>query len=446
MDRWRRIAWGALGVLGVATVVSVAVTMPWRPLGRAVPHPVAPDAARDFTPEEIHRAEALSHALNGPAYGALAAGLVVAAALGFTPLGARLFGRLTARIPFRTARVAAAGLVMALVTALVALPFAAWSYRVRVRHGLTTQGWPAWLGDQATAFGVVAVTTVLVLVLGCALIRALPRTWFAPAAAAAFALVVGVSFVYPSVIEPLYNSFTPMRAGPLRTQLMNLARHDGVPVRDVLVADASRRTTTVNAYVSGFGATRRIVVYDTLLRTTPPAQIRLIVAHELGHAKHDDVLHGTLVGALGAAAGVCLLYLFVTAEPVRRRTGVTRPSRPGPAPGRHGSAGLADARGVALLVATVTVGTLLSTPAQNLVSRRIEARADVHSLNLTRDPVTFTRMQHALALRNLSDPEPNAFDYLMYGSHPTPPQRIALARDWARTHHHPVPPNLAPHR
>ena len=442
MDRWRRIAWASLAVLGAATVVAVAVTTPWHPLGHAVPQPVAPDAARDFTPAEIHRAQTLSHALNGPSYGALAAGLIVVIALGFTPLGARLFGRLTARVPFRSLRVALAGLAMALITALVALPFAAWSHGVQQRYDLTTQGWSAWFGDQATAFGVAAVTTMVVLVLGCALMRALPRSWFAPAAAAAFVLVLGVSFGYPTVIEPLYNSFTPMRAGPLRTQLLNLARRDGVPVRDVLVADASRRTTTVNAYVSGFGATRRIVVYDTLLRTTPPAQIRLIVAHELGHAKHHDVLHGTLVGALGAAAGVCLLYLFVTAGAVRRRTGVP----PAPEPGRRGRDGPADARGVALLGAAVTVGAWLSTPAQNLVSRHIEARADAHSLDLTRDPVTFTRMQRSLALRNVSDPDPGTFDYVMYGTHPTPPQRIAMARDWARLHHSPIPPNLAPPR
>jgi STE24 endopeptidase len=222
-----------------------------------------------------------------------------------------------------------------------------------------------------------------------------------------------------------------MKAGALRTQLLDLARRDGVPVRDVLVADASKRTTTVNAYVSGFGSTRRIVVYDTLLDSTPPAQIRLIVAHELGHAKRGDVLYGTLIGALGAAAGVCLLYLVVTAPAVRRRAGI-------------GDAPLADARGAALLVAAVTVGSLLSSPAQNLVSRQIEARADAHALNLTADPATFARMQRDLSVRNLSDPTPDAFDYVMYATHPTGPQRIAMSRDWARLHNRPQPPNLAP--
>ena len=119
-----------------------------------------------------------------------------------------------------------------------------------------------------------------------------------------------------------WHSFTPMADGPLRTSLMRLAERDGVPVRDVLVADASRRTTALNAYVSGLGPTRRIVVYDTLLREAPPEQVEAVVAHELGHAKRNDVLTGTLIGALGAAAGVCALYLIGSWGGLLRRAGV----------------------------------------------------------------------------------------------------------------------------
>lgn len=428
MNRWRRAAWVALAVLGAGAIVTVAVTTPWHPLGHAVAHPVAADPARDFTPAQIARAEGLSHALNGPSYGSLAIGLIVVAALGFTPLGARLFRRLTARVPTWPLRVALTGLAVTLLTAMITLPFAAWSHTVLERYGLTAQSWPGWLHDQAIGFGITAIATIVVLLLAGWLIRALPNAWFAPAAIAAFLLVVLVSYGYPMIIEPLYNAFSPMRPGALRTQLLDLARRDGVPVREVLVADASKRTATVNAYVSGFGSTRRIVVYDTLLRTTPPEQVRMIVAHELGHAKRGDVLYGTLVGALGTAAGVCLLYLVVTAPRVQRRTGVTH---------------LADAGGVPLLIAAVTAGTFLAAPAQTLVSRQIEARADAHALDLTHDPLTFAKMQRDLSVRNLSDPSPDAFDYVMYATHPTGPQRIAMARDWSRLRHRPEPPDLA---
>ena len=106
------------------------------------------------------------------------------------------------------------------------------------------------------------------------------------------------SFIFPVLVEPVFNRFTPMPAGDLRDSLLALAKKDGVPVRDVLVADASRRTTALNAYVSGLGPTRRIVVYDTLLNQAPPEQVRAVVAHELGHARNGDVVTGTVIGTV----------------------------------------------------------------------------------------------------------------------------------------------------
>lgn len=90
----------------------------------------------------------------------------------------------------------------------------------------------------------------------------------------------------------------------------------------------------------------------------------------------------------------------------------------------------------------MTAGTTLAAPVQNLVSRRIEARADAHALNLTRDPATFVSMQHALSVRNISDLDPDAAEYLLWLTHPSGPDRIAMARDWARLHRVQVPPPL----
>jgi STE24 endopeptidase len=207
------------------------------------------------------------------------------------------------------------------------------------------------------------------------------------------------------LVEPRFNEFTSMAPGPQRDEFMRLAREDGVPVKDVLVADASKRTTALNAYVSGLGSTRRLVVYDTLLKNTPPAQVELVVAHELGHAAEDDVLHGTLIGALGAALAVVLLKLLLGAR-------------------------MADPRRTALLLALIATGTLLASPIQNLVSRKIEARADYHSLQLTRDPENFIAMQHQLSVTNISGLKPSRWRYWMFASHPTPPERIAMGRAW----------------
>ena len=130
-----------------------------------------------------------------------------------------------------------------------------------------------------------------------------------------------------------------------------------------------------------------------------------------------DVLTGTLTGALGAAAGVAALGWLVSIGPLRRRSGAESPG---------------DPRIVALVLFLLAVGTLVSTPVQNLVSRQIEARADVHALDLTRDPDAFMAMQRELAVANLAEPDPPAALQWFFGSHPTTAQRIGLARDWER--------------
>jgi STE24 endopeptidase len=229
--------------------------------------------------------------------------------------------------------------------------------------------------------------------------------------------VVLLTFILPVLVEPVFNKFTPLEPGPLRTELLALAERDGVPVKDVLVADASRRTRAVNAYVSGLGPTRRIVVYDTLLREADQDEVVSVVAHELGHAKDRDVATGTLIAALGAAAAVCGLYLLGAWSGLLRRAGVES---------------LADPRGIALIVAVVTAVGLVATPLQNLVSRRIEARADAHALVLTGDPDTFEAMERRLALVNLADVDPNRLEHVLFASHPSTVERIAAARAYRR--------------
>lgn len=421
----RRTAAVAAAVLGALLVTVIAATTPWHPLPGGSG---APDPALDFTSAQIGRVHAFNSALNPPAYAGLATGLAVVLVLGLTPIGARLLRPVTRPLRRWPLQVIGAAVVLSALVRLIGLPFDAWSETVLRRYGLSTATWGGWIRDQVMSFGVTLVIWIIVLLGLHLLVRRFPRRWWAGAAAGGFVLVAAVSFGYPVVVEPLFNSFHSMPAGRLRSDLLEMARSDGVRVGDVLVADASKRTTELNAYVSGFGATRRIVVYDNLLASESPRQVELIVAHELGHAKRGDVLHGTLVGALGAAAGVCLLYLGVTSPRLLRRAGAES---------------AADPRSIALLLAGVTVLLQLAAPVQNLVSRRIEARADVHSLDLTRDPETFANMQRSLGVRNLGELSPNAIEYALWNTHPTGPERIARGRDWARLHHVPVPPPLA---
>jgi STE24 endopeptidase len=280
---------------------------------------------------------------------------------------------------------------------------------------LSTRSWGLWLRDVAVSTAISAAVTALALMSFLWLVRRAPRTWWAWAGATAAGFVIVGSFLYPVLIEPAFNRFDPMPAGRLRTDLFALAEENGTPVQDVLVSDASRRTTALNAYVSGFGSTRRIVVYDTVLDRLPDDEIQSIVAHELGHVAADDVLTGTLIGALGAAASVAGLGWLLAWSPLLRRAGAESP---------------ADPRVVPLVLFLLAVGSLAATPVQNLVSRHVEARADVHALDLTTAPDAFIAMQRRLAETNLADPDPPAAWHWFFGSHPTTAQRVALARDW----------------
>lgn len=363
----------------------------------------------DFGAEYTARARELRRQALPAALGGRAAGLALLLALGLTPAGARLvaaFGGTWA------GRVAGGALTLVLLPQLLALPFAARSRVVRARFGLVTQGWGGWAADVLRGLAV-----SLPLAAG-ALFAVFPlagatRWWWAWAALGAAGATVLLSWAAPLLFEPLFNRFTPMEAGPLRDALLALAARDGVAVREVLVADASRRTTALNAYVSGFGRTRRVVVYDTLLGTAEPREVELVVAHELGHVVHGDVARGTALGAAGAALGVCVLALVTSWSPLLGAAGVPD---------------VADPRSAWLLAAVASLGGALAGPAGCALSRRVERRADRHALALTADPAGFVAMQRRLTVANVAEPAPPRALHLLWGTHPTPAERIALAR------------------
>ncbi|SCL37680.1 STE24 endopeptidase [Micromonospora rhizosphaerae] len=410
--------WAVLTLAGlvVTLVVASALLIPWhRP-----PAPRADQLAalRDLPVDQVARGRAFHAALRPAGYTALVVGLLVALALGLTPLGSRLVELVGRPLGGHwAAQAVLGGLAVMLVADLLTLPFAAWRHTVLTRYGLSTQGWGGWAVDLLKSYAVSAVIGALALLGFYTVVRLAPRWWWAFGAAGAAGLVVLLSFVLPVLVEPVFNRFTPMEQGPLRTELISLAARDGVPVRDVLVADASRRTRAVNAYVSGLGPTRRVVVYDTLLHEATPAEVTSVVAHELGHAKDRDVWVGTLTGALGAAAAVIALYLIGSWTPLLRLAGVDS---------------VAEPRAFPLLIALITVVGLAATPVQALVSRRVEARADAHALALTGDPETFEAMQRRLAGVNLADPDPPRWERLWSASHPSTVERMAAARAYVR--------------
>lgn len=404
----RGAAWATAGGGLLVFTVLAAVLVPWDWVPGGTLTPAAPHEL--FTAEQIARAEEYSSARRWLGWSSYLVSLAVSLILGLTPLGARLVRRLVGTRRWWQAVPGAAFAVLA-IGRLVTLPFEVPLQGLSLEYGLSNQGWGSWAVDYAKSFGVGWVLTSLVLVGLVGVARRSPRYWFAWAGLLVAVLAFAGSFLYPVLVEPVFNRFRSLPDGPLRSSVFALAKEEGVEVDDVLVADASRRTTTLNAYVSGIGSTRRVVIYDNLLYGVKPEQAKVIVAHELAHAKHNDVAVGTLLAAVGGVVGVSLAALVLDSARVRRRTGVDGPG---------------DATAVPLMLALFAVAGLAVAPVQNAISRAVEVRADRDSIAVTGEGPVFSRMQRELSVHSLSDPTPPRLLQLWFGSHPTSLERAGL--------------------
>ena len=381
------------------------------------------DLDRDFTPEEQRRERAFRRRVRPWGLGGVALGVLAPTVLLLT--GA--VGSVAAAVqPWWLAVVAVVTLVEGTVR-LLTIPGAVQVRRESLRVGLAAGSWARWWRDLGVAWLLGWALTSAAMLGWVLAARLLPGSWWWVVAGVAALLVVLLSFVVPVVVEPLFAKFAPMPPGPLRDRLLALAGTAGVPVRDVLVADASRRTTALNAYVSGLGPTRRIVVHDTLIDRGAD-EAAAVVAHELGHVVAHDVRTGTLLGAAGAAVGVLVAAALLAWSPLLEATGVRGADDPA-------VAGL-------LLVLGAWAG-LLGAPLTNGLSRRIERRADAFCLDLGRDPYAVARMHRALAVTNIAPLKPVRLLHVWFGTHPTSPERIAAARAWAVRHGLPDVPPLA---
>ncbi len=386
-------------------LAELGVVLFWPREGVVEPAPVQAEAF--FSPAQLARAQdfrgpqlALFLAATGVQLGVLAW------------LAARPPRRLTALARGRRPllRVAAGAAALSVLVLAVTLPISAVSRQRGIDVGLVTRSWPGWAWDVALSAVIDAAVLAATAVALVALIRRLPRWWWAPASLVVVAGSAALLYVGPVVLDPLFNRFTPLQ-GQARADVLDLARRSGVEVGEVLVMDASRRTTAANAYVAGLGRTKRVVVYDTLLEF-PRAEQRLVLAHELAHQHYRDVPRGLLYVLLVAPAG-----LFAVAV-------LTRALDPRGVP--------ADARTLPALALAVSVVLLGMTAVSNQLSRRVEARADTYALQLTGEAREFAAFQRRIALRNVSTPDPPGWSHWAFGTHPTTLERLGAAVAWER--------------
>jgi STE24 endopeptidase len=405
--------------LAAAVGVAQAAVLILRPR-RGVIDPDPVSARSYFSEAELERARAFRRPQLALALGAMAveSGLLALLAArppaalrspGAGPASAGAGPALAGASPALAGAVTGGGLSVALTAAT--LPLGAVAHRRAVAVGLSTQGRGSWLRDRALA-GAIGTATAAVGGAGLlALARRFPRHWWAPGSAAAVGVGAAVLFAGPVVLDPLFNRFTALEPGETRDDVLALARDAGVEVGEVYEVDASRRTTGANAYVTGLGATKRVVLFDTLLRDFSREELALVVAHELSHVRHRDVPRGLLYLALVAPAAL------LAAQRLAERL----------APGRDGSPAMIPA--AALALGAVSFAT---TAIANQLSRRIEARADGDALRLTGSPEPFIAMERRLALQNLADPDPPAWLTRLMATHPPTVDRIGIGLAFAR--------------
>jgi STE24 endopeptidase len=400
--------------IAVAVVSTGAATFLLWPRNGVI-DPATVDAKSYFTAFQLDRAEDFRSVQRLIGLGELVLGTGTLALLVWRP-PRRAIERITSR-PILGAAVAGAGISLLLVA--VDLPLSAWAHQRDVDIGLSTQKWADWFGDLGKSAAIGAGFAAIGAALGLALVRRFRRHWWAPGALVVVAFGVITIWLFPVVIDPIFNDFKKLPPGQTRSDVLELARKAGVDVGEVYDVDASRRTTAANAYVNGLGRSKRVVLYDNLITGFPRDQVRVVVAHELGHQKHDDVLRGLAWLALVAPAGTYLTQRL--AEAFGRREGLGDPARkPGPA-------------ALPAIALAVAIASFAFTSASNVLSREVEASADSFSLRLTNDPAAFIQFEQRIAVHNISDPDPPKPWQLLFGTHPTTVQRIGIGEAYDET-------------
>ena len=300
---------------------------------------------------------------------------------------------------------------------LAGLPLSVVAYRRSRREGLSRQRPVPWLLDRTKGLvlgfvvGVPAVTALL------ALQRALPHGWWFPAALGAAGLELVMATVGPVLILPLFLRSRPLDPGPLADDLVDLARRAGVRVASMRVLEAGAKTSAGNAFVSGLGPTRRIMIFDTLIGEDgePDAErireMRAVLAHELGHARAFDLWRGLALGAASALVAFAFANWLLGMLPASL-------VHAGP-----GSLSALPALALALGIAFVPLGILGAA-----YSRRRERAADAFSVRTARDGEALARALERMCAQNLSELRPPPLYVALRMSHPAPFERIATAR------------------
>jgi STE24 endopeptidase len=308
------------------------------------------------------------------------------------------------------------------LTSLLTFPLAVYEGFIREhKYGLATQTFGPWLGDQLKALGLFVVFGGLLMMALYGIVRRLPRTWWIWGAITSLVFLTILFLISPVFIAPLFNKYTRLEDPAIRDPILSMARANGISAKDVFVQDASRQTTRVSAFVTGFLSTERIVLNDNLLKRCSVAEIESVMGHEMGHY----VMHHAYKDLLFFGILVVLGFAFL------RRGSEWALGRWGDKWRAHAAGDLAALPLLALLISSYF---FVLTPINNTYSRVQEYEADIFGLNAARQPDAEAEVDLKLGDYRKLDPGP--IEEFLFYDHPGGRTRIYAAMRWKAEHLH----------
>jgi STE24 endopeptidase len=313
-----------------------------------------------------------------------------------------------------------------LLLGLLRLPLSLYSHGLVLRYELSVQGWDSWLWDWSKEeLLTVALAFLLVWIL-FGVIRWKPQTWWLYFWFALVPIALFIFFISPWFLDPLFNTFRPLqdKHPGLTESIGKLTEHAGVPIppERIFLMEASAKTNEINAYVTGFGASKRVVIWDTSIQKTTPDQLLYIVGHELGHYVLGHIWKGFLFFVVGTFFG--LYFAFRIFRWMLARWG-----------GTWGVRGQEDWAALAVLLLIMNVLEFVGTPIGNGFSRMQEHEADVYGLEVIHGLIPHSAEVAAGAFQvlgdvDLADPNPSRFITLWLYSHPPLSERLIFAHEY----------------
>jgi STE24 endopeptidase len=289
------------------------------------------------------------------------------------------------------------------------------------KYGLATQTFGPWLGDQLKGLAVGVVFGGLLMMALYGIVRRLPRTWWIWGAATSLVFLTFFALVAPVYVAPLFNKYTRLEDPAIRDPILSMARANGISAKDVFVQDASRQSTRISAFVTGFLGTERIVLNDNLLKRCSLAEIEAVMGHEMGHY----VMHHAYKGLMFFGIILVLAFAFLrkSSEWALKRWGDKW---------RTHSAG--DLAALPLFAFLILAFLFVLTPIDNSYSRMEEYEADIFGLNAAREPDAEAEVD--LKLADYRKLDPGTLEEIIFYDHPSGRVRVYAAMRWKAEHLH----------